>query len=90
MSLAASWFKKSCGLVPREEFLEDGRAWPKEDGNQFRAYQALHEENFLSGWLREDEEKGKAATERLFEEAKQQESKSGKREIEREGEMLQT
>ena len=32
---------------------EDTGVSPKEDGNQLRVYEALHEENFLSSWLRE-------------------------------------
>ena len=43
-----------------------------------------HEENFLSSWLREDLEGREAEMERLSEEAKQAESKSGKREVEKE------
>ena len=56
---------------------------PKEDGNKLREYLAMHEENFLSGWLREDVEGRKAKMERLNEEAKQEERNSGKREVER-------
>ena len=29
-------------------------AFPKEDGDAISEYKAMHEENFLSSWLRED------------------------------------
>ena len=62
--------------------LEDGGVLPKEDGDLLREYQALHEENFLSSWLREDVEGKEEERARLNEEAKQEESRSGKREVE--------
>ena len=55
--------------------MEDRGALPEEDGNQLE-YRAMHEENFLSSWLREDVAERKAEVERLSEKAKQQESKS--------------
>ena len=33
---------------------------PKEDANQLSEYEAMHEENFFSSWLREDVEGEKA------------------------------
>ena len=45
----------------------------------------MHEANLLSGWVRDDVEEGKAEVERLNDEAKQEQSKSGKSEVEREG-----
>ena len=48
----------------------------------------MHEENFLSNWLRENEEGVHVEMERLKEEAKQEESESGKREVERETERI--
>ena len=49
----------------------------------------MHEENFLSGWLREDVEGVKAEMQRLKEEAKQEESRSWKRKVERERERVE-
>ena len=69
--------------------LEDRGALPKEDGNQLQEYGAMREEKFLSSWLREDVEGAKAEMERLKEEAKQEENKSGKREVEKEGERIE-
>ena len=63
-------------------------ALPEEDGNQFREFRSTHEEKILSSWLRQDVEGEKAEMKRLNEKAKQEESKSGKREVEREGEKM--
>ena len=41
----------------------------------------MKKENFLSSWLREDVEGERVEMERLSEEAKQAEGKSGKREV---------
>ena len=35
--------------------LQDRGALPKEEGDVIREFQAMHEEHFLSSWLREDE-----------------------------------
>ena len=42
----------------------------------------MHEENFLSSWLREDVERQEEERKRLNEEAEREESNSGKREVE--------
>ena len=61
--------------------LEDSGASPREDGNQLRESRAM---------LRKDVEEAKAEMSRLNEEAKQEESKSGKRVVvEREGERVE-
>ena len=66
-----------------ERMLEDRGGLPEEDGNRLREYKAMNEENFPSSWLREDVDGVNAEIQRLSEEAKQEESKSGKREVER-------
>ena len=48
--------------VARENILEDRGALPKEDGHPLRECKAMHEEDFLSSWLREDVEGGKTET----------------------------
>ena len=40
----------------QRKMLEERCVLPKEDVDQFRAFKATHEENFLSSWLREDVE----------------------------------
>ena len=62
--------------------LEGGGVLPEEDGNQLREYMVMHEENFLSNWLREDMEGEKVEMEKLNQEARQEGSESGKREVE--------
>ena len=46
----------------------------------------MHEEKFLSSWLRKDVEGTEEKREKMKEEAKEEENKSGKREVERRGE----
>ena len=48
--------QKGLWNVAREKMLEDRGALPKEDGDLLRKYKAMHEDNFLSGWLRKDVE----------------------------------
>ena len=52
---------------------------PKFDGDQLREYKALHEENVLSSWLREDAEGTEEERKKMNKEAKEEESNSGKR-----------
>ena len=42
---------------------------PKEEGDAVREYNAMHEENFLSSWLREDVERVAKASEKNEEES---------------------
>ena len=42
--------------IAKRRMLEDRGAVPKEDGDPLGDYQAMHEENFPSSWLREDVE----------------------------------
>ena len=46
--------KKVLWNIAHTRVLEGRGAVPKEDGDLFREYQAMREENFLSSWLRED------------------------------------
>ena len=38
----------------RDKILRERGAFPKEEGDAIGAYKTMNEENFLSGWLRED------------------------------------
>ena len=49
-------------------------ALPREDGDLLREYQAIHEDNFLSSWLREDVEGKEEKKERLNKEAEEEKS----------------
>ena len=45
-----SWVRKGYGMLPRKNV---GRQrCPKKDGDPLREYKAMHEENFLSSWLK--------------------------------------
>ena len=55
--------------------LQDRGAFPKE-GDVVREYWAMHEENFLSSWLRED---GKNKEERQLEADKETKEETGKK-----------
>ena len=67
--------------IAKKKMVEDRGASPREDGALLLEHQAMHEDNFLSCWLREDVE-GKEERESLNEEAKQEESKRGNSEEE--------
>ena len=58
----------------------------QKDGDQLREYKAMHEENFLSSWLREDVEGTEEEMEKMNKEAKEEESKRGNKEVKREKE----
>ena len=48
-------FTAQTGLwnLARDKMLQDRGALPKEEGDFIGEYKAMHEENYLSGWLRE-------------------------------------
>ena len=48
--------QKGLWNLAREEMLQDRGALPKEEEDIVREYKAMHEENFLSSWVREDVE----------------------------------
>ena len=76
--------QKGLWNLAREKILQKRGAIPKEEGDVIREHNAMHEENFLSSWLREDlvekEERRKKVKERVTEE---EEGKKVKREEER-------
>ena len=45
--------QKGLWNLAREKRLQDRGALPREEGDVVRECNALHEENFLSSWLRE-------------------------------------
>ena len=46
--------QKGLWNIAKSKKLEDRGALPREDGDLLREYQAMHEENFLTSWLRGD------------------------------------
>ena len=69
----------------RDKMLQDRDALPKQTGDVIREYKAMHEENFLSSWLREDVE-GKEERKKMEKEAREVECRGGKRKEEKEEE----
>ena len=47
--------KKGLRNLVREKIMRERGALPKEEGDAVGENKAMHEENFLSSWLREDE-----------------------------------
>ena len=80
-----SWHRKAYGTWLERKMLQDGCALPKEERDIVREYKAMHEENFLSSWLREEvvgSERGKDREQKVREE----ESRGCERKVEREEE----
>ena len=63
---------------------------PREDEDLLREYQAMHEENFLSSWLREQVEGNQEERENMNKEVKEEECTSWEREVEGEKERVDT
>ena len=72
-------------IAKKKRMFEDRGALPREDGDLPREYQATHEENFLSTWLREGVE-GQEMERREAEQGSQKKRKEKveKREVEEE------
>ena len=51
--------QKGLWNLARNKALQDRGALPEDEGDTIREYKAMHEENFLSSWWRED---GKGTT----------------------------
>ena len=74
----------------QNEKLEDREALPRKNGNLHLEYQAMHEANFFSSWLLEDVEDKAEERESMNQEAKEDASRSRKREVEGERERVET
>ena len=62
-----------------KKVLRERGALPKEEGDAVREYKAMHEESFLSSWLREDGgEKEKRTVEMSGENEERDEEEKGK------------
>ena len=64
--------------IAKNRMLEDRGALSREDGDLPREYQAMHEENFLSRWLREDVEGKGEEREKLNRKPKKRKENVGK------------
>ena len=56
--------------LSRENVLQDRGALLEEEGDVIREYKAMHEEKFLSSWLREDGKKKEEIIREVGKEAK--------------------
>ena len=63
--------------------MQDRDASPKEEGDIVSEYKAMHEENFMSIWLREDVENKKERSRNVNKETREEVSRTGKREGEK-------
>ena len=82
--------KRVVGHFKKQRMLENRGALPREDGDLLREYQAMHEANFLSSYLRGDVDGKEKEREKINKEAKEEERKIGKREVEGEREAVET
>ena len=79
--------QKGLWNAARKKMLQDRGTLPEEEGDIARECKAMHEENFLNGWLREDVEgKGERRKDRVEKAREEEESRSGKRKVAREKE----
>ena len=76
--------KKLVEPCERTIFLRERDELPKEEGDAVREYKAVHEEHFLSSWLREGVRKKKKGRRTLVRRMKNKEEKKRKREEEKE------
>ena len=70
------------------EALQDRGALPKEEGDTIRECKAMHEENFLSSWLRDYEEGKRKSKMKVDKEVKAEVGKKRKRVEEKEARGL--
>ena len=69
--------------LARDTMLQDRSALPKEGSDVIREYKAMHEENFLSSWLREDVEGTAERKKKVDKETREEVSRKRKREGEK-------
>ena len=65
--------------LAREEVMRDRGVLPQEEGDVNREYKAMHEENFLSSWLREEEKEREEIMLETGEETQEERSKKRRR-----------
>ena len=73
--------------LAKEKIMKERRELPNGEGDAVREQKAMHEENFWSSWLREDE---RGEEERMAESEKNEEEKGDKRKREEEKEVNET
>ena len=68
--------QKGLWSIAQKGMLEERGPLAKEDGDSISECNAMHEHNFLSGWLREDVKGIPAEMERVSREGKEEDSRS--------------
>ena len=76
--------QKDLWNLASENMLQDRGVLPEEEGDVITEYQAMHEENFLSSWLREGWERTRWEEEWRQKERETEEEKGKKRTREKE------
>ena len=80
--------QKGIWNIAREKRLQDRGALPSEEGDVIREYKAMHEENFLSSWLREDLAGKEGRREKEVKNIREEVRKKSTREEEKEGRRM--
>ena len=76
--------QKGLWNLAKEKILRERGVLPKEEGDAVREYKAVHEENFLSSWAREDGREKEEGTVGMGNESKEERSEKRRREREKE------
>ena len=71
--------QKGLWNLAREKNLRERGALPKEEGDAAREYKAMHQEHFLSSWLREDGREEEERTAKMSDETEEERSVRGER-----------
>ena len=66
------WRKKGLWNFAREKNHGERGELPKEEGDAAREYKSMHDENFLSSWLREDGREKEERTAKVREEKEEE------------------
>ena len=78
-----SWHRNVPWNLAGEKILQDRGALPREEADIVRVYKAIHEENFLSIWLRKEVEGKEERREKVDKETREKVSRMRKREGEK-------
>ena len=70
--------------LAKKKILRERGELPKEEGDAVREYKAMHEENFLSSWLREDVKGKEERTGKVCEQSEEERGEKRNREEEKE------
>ena len=74
------WRKQDFGISSKNKALQERGALPRDEGDAIGECKAMHEENFLSSWVREFEKNKEGGTVERNRAAKEEVSKRKKRE----------